>query len=427
VETINPWAKALKLLDDAAALITLDPLLLKTLSAPDRTVEVSLPLRRDSGEPALFTGYRVQHNSLRGPYKGGLRFHPAVSMDEVKALALWMTIKCAVIDIPMGGGKGGIAVDPKQLSLAELERLTRQFTRKIADVIGPTRDVPAPDVNTNAQIMAWIKDEYGRVTGKAAPAVVTGKAIADGGSEGRNEATAQGGVYALLAYLRARGMRAQGMTVAVQGYGNAGRIAARLLAVEGCRVVAVSDSQGGCYFPQGIKDLGEIERVKDETRTVRGAMGMTISSEELLALPVDIVVPAALEDSLTESIAADFKAGIVLELANGPTTLEADAILRQKGVAVLPDVLANAGGVAVSYFEWQQNMQAEHWTKLEVLDRLHAKMDAAVAHVLQAATRYQTSLRQAAYIVALESLRDRWSGPAEAAATSARQEATAQA
>ena len=375
---------------------------------PERTVEVSLPLRRDSGEPAVFSGYRVQHNNLRGPYKGGLRFHQNVSMDEVKALALWMTIKCAVIDIPMGGGKGGIAVDPKQLSMGELEQLTRMFTRRIADVIGPMKDVPAPDVNTNPQVMAWIKDEYSTLVGHPAPAVVTGKAIADGGSQGRNEATALGGVYALLAYLRARGKEPAGMTVAVQGYGNAGRIAARLLTEHGCRVIAASDSQGGCYFPAGIADLAELERIKDTTKTVKGAIGQEISSEELLVLPVDILVPAALEDSLTSAIAENVKASIVIELANGPTTLDADAILRRKGVVVLPDVLANAGGVAVSYFEWYQNLHGEEWTVEDVHEKLRSKMDSAVTKVLRIAEKHHIGLRQAAYVLALESLQDRW-------------------
>jgi glutamate dehydrogenase len=408
VDTTSAWAKALRQVQDAATLTTVDPLLLASLTVPERTVEVSLPLRLESGEATVFQGYRVQHNSLRGPYKGGLRFHQNVSMDEVKALSLWMTIKCAVIDIPMGGGKGGIAVDPKQLSLADLEQLTRAFTRRIADVIGPLKDVPAPDVNTNPQIMGWIKDEYGKLVGRPTPAVVTGKSIADGGSQGRTEATALGGVYALLAFLRARGKTPAGMTVAVQGYGNAGRIAARLLAEQGCHVVAVSDSQGGCYFPGGIQDLAELERIKDATKTVRGAVGQEIGADDVLTLPVDILVPAALEDSLTAPIAENVKASIVLELANGPTTLEADAILRRKGVIVLPDVLANAGGVAVSYFEWCQNLQGEQWTVEDVHERLRQKMDAAVAKVLHTCESYHPSLRQAAYVVALDSLQSRW-------------------
>jgi glutamate dehydrogenase len=391
--------------------------------APERTVEVALPLRRDSGETGIFFGYRVQHNNLRGPYKGGLRFHQNVSMDEVKALALWMTIKCAVIDIPMGGGKGGIAVDPKQLSTAELERLTRLFTRRIADVIGPLKDVPAPDVNTNPQVMAWIKDEYSQLVGRPAPAVVTGKALSDGGSEGRNEATALGGLYALLAYLRSRGKTPDGMTAAVQGYGNAGRIAARLLTEQGCRVVAVSDSQGGCYFPAGFPDLAEVERIKDVTGTIKGAIGQEIGSDDVLTLPVDIVVPAALEDSLTGPIAENVKASIVLELANGPTTLEADAILRRKGVVVLPDVLANAGGVAVSYFEWYQNLHEERWTVEAVHDRLREKMDAAMARVLCTCESYHPSLRQAAYVVALERLQERWTSLEERSAQPAQPQA----
>ena len=415
----NPWERAQEQLHAAARHLTLDPLLRARLEQPDRVIEVSIPITMDDGSVRVFDGFRVQHNNILGPYKGGLRYHPKVDMDEVKALSFWMTMKNAVVDVPFGGGKGGIAVDPKKLSEGELERLTREFTRKLAPVIGPTLDVPAPDVNTNGKIMNWIRDEYARVEGEDAPAVVTGKPLEQGGSEGRPEATGLGGSYALQALMRALGKSPVGMTVAIQGFGNVGSFLAQFLQESGFLIVALSDSKGGIYVPRGIKDLKAVETCKERSGRLAGCYcvgsvcdltnmesmgGRDISPEEVLTLPVDIIVPAALENAITEENADDIKASIVLEMANGPTTLEADAMLAKRGITVIPDILANAGGVAVSYFEWYQNMHQESWRKEDVFQKLKEKMEPASLAVYQASLEYKTSLREAAYIVALKRL-----------------------
>jgi len=415
----NPWERAQEQLHAAAKYLTLDPLLKARLENPDRVIEVSLPITMDDGTPRVFEGFRVQHNNIRGPYKGGLRFHPKVDMDEVKALSFWMTMKNAIVDVPFGGGKGGVAVDPKKLSEAELERLTREFARKLAPIIGPELDIPAPDVNTNGKIMNWIREEYARVKGEDAPAVVTGKPLEQGGSEGRPEATGLGGSYALQALMRALGKDPKGMTVAIQGFGNVGSFLAQFLQESGFLIVALSDSKGGIYVPRGIQDLKAVEECKERSGRVAGCYcvgsvcdltnmesmgGRDISPEEVLTLPVDIVVPAALENAITKENADDIKAGIVLEMANGPTTLEADAMLAKRGVTVIPDILANAGGVAVSYFEWYQNMHGENWHKEDVFRKLKEKMEPASLAVYQASLQYKTSLREAAYIVALKRL-----------------------
>ncbi|QQG43195.1 MAG: Glu/Leu/Phe/Val dehydrogenase [Candidatus Daviesbacteria bacterium] len=412
----NPWERAQKQLQKAARYIKLDPLMLAKLTNPDRVIEVSLPMKLDNGEVKLFQGYRVQHNNIRGPYKGGLRYHQDVDMDEVKALAFWMTMKNAVVDVPFGGGKGGITVDPKTLEELELEKLTRQFTGKIADIIGPQKDVPAPDVNTNPKIMAWIVDEYSKITGKKQLAVVTGKPIEKGGSEGRTEATGLGGVYTLLTAFQKLNMKPKGMTVAIQGFGNVGLYVAKFLQKTGFKVVALSDSKGGIYIPQGIESVEEVEKCKLEKGTLAGCYcigsvcdlknidklgGKNISSEEVLQLPVDIIVPAALENVITKDNAAKIKAKIVLEMANGPTTQEADEILRKKDVLMIPDILANSGGVTVSYFEWYQNLNNEHWGKEEVFKKLKVKIEKATGEVFDTSNKYGVSLREAAYIVAL--------------------------
>jgi glutamate dehydrogenase len=419
MEMNNPWTRAKLQLKDAAKRLELDPLLLARLENPDRTVEVSLPMKLDDGSVKVYKGFRVQHNNIRGPYKGGLRYHAKVDMDEVKALAFWMTMKNAIIGVPFGGGKGGVAVDPKRLSEAELERLTREFARQLEPLIGERRDVPAPDVNTNGLIMHWIRDEYEQITGREAPGVVTGKRIEDGGSEGRTEATGLGGAYALAAILRALGKEAKGMTVAIQGFGNVGSYLARYLQEAGCTIVALSDSKGGIYVPRGIKDLDLVEECKEKSGRVAGCYcvgsvcdlsnmgemgGRDISSEEVLNLPVDIIVPAALENAITADNARSIRAKFVLEMANGPTTLEADAILKEKGITVIPDILANAGGVAVSYFEWYQNIHKEHWTREAIFSRLEPLMDAAAESVEAASRQYKVTLREAAYIVALQRL-----------------------
>ncbi len=414
----NPWQNALAQLDRAQSHIALDPLFSAKLREPDRIVQVSLPIYMDDGSVRVFQGFRVQHNNVRGPYKGGLRYHQDVDMDEVKALSFWMSMKNAVIDVPFGGGKGGIAVNPKELSEKELERLTREFARKLYPVIGPNLDVPAPDVNTNARIMRWIRDEYEKMAGASAPGVITGKAVADGGSEGRTEATGLGGAIALDELMKLRGETLAGKTVAVQGFGNVGRFVAGYLAERGCRIVALSDSKGGIYIPGGIEDIDAVEACKESKGMIAGCYcvgsvcdvahretvgGRDVSSDELLTLPVDIIVPAALENVLTAQNADRIQASVVLEMANGPTAPEADAVLSSKGVIVVPDILANAGGVAVSYFEWYQNMHDERWSKADVFAKLDEKMRDAVRAVYARASR-DMSLRDAAYVVALERL-----------------------
>ncbi|MFZ5932995.1 MAG: Glu/Leu/Phe/Val family dehydrogenase [Patescibacteria group bacterium] len=417
MNSTNPWQRALAQLKGAAQKIGLSPLLLSRLSNPDRVVEVSLALKLDNGAVKTFQGYRVQHNNIRGPYKGGLRYHLQVNMDEVKALAFWMTIKNAVIDVPFGGAKGGITVDPKILSEKELKTLTKLFTRRLSDIIGPDKDVPAPDVNTNPKIMGWVVDEYKKVAGDKSRAVVTGKPLSKGGSQGREEATGFGGVVSLLTALKKLGKTPKGMTVAIQGFGNVGSFLAKFLVKEGFKVVALSDSQGGIYIPNGIPDIDEVERCKRETGLLAGCYcvgsvcdlknrerlgGKEISSSNILELPVDIVVPAALENVITPKNAAKIKAKIVLEMANGPTTIEADKILGRKGTIVIPDVLANSGGVAVSYFEWYQNLKNQVWDKDEVLAKLKTKMLKTTDLVFNTAKKYKSSLREAAYIVALK-------------------------
>jgi glutamate dehydrogenase/leucine dehydrogenase len=402
----NPWERAKLQLKKASSKLSLDPLFLTSLLYPDRVIQVFLPIKLKSGEVKVFEGFRVQHNNLRGPFKGGLRYHPQVSIDEVKALSFWMTMKNAVIDVPFGGGKGGIQVDPKELSEAELENLTRAFTQKLAPVIGPKIDVPAPDVNTNPKIMSWIVDEYAKIAGSEQLAVVTGKPLDKGGSEGRTEATGLGGAYALIKILELTGKDQKGMTVAIQGFGNVGSFLAKFLIKEGFKVAAVSDSKGGIYIEEGIEDIAGLEDYKKEHGNLLGwnSNAKEISSDDVLTLPVDIVAPAALEDSITESNASNIQAEFVLEMANGPTTLEADEILEKNGVTVIPDILANSGGVAVSFFEWYQNMNNEKWGKEEVFNKLKEKMESASEKVLELSKKHEVTLRDGAYILALERL-----------------------
>lgn len=396
----NPWHAAQAQFEKAAERVDLDPYLHARLLHHDRSVQVAIPVRMDDNSVRIFEGFRLQHDNSRGPYKGGLRYHPDVDMDEVRALSFWMTMKNAVIDVPFGGGKGGVAVDPKRLSPGELERLTREFTRKLFPVIGPTLDVPAPDVNTNATVMRWIRDEYERLAGSAAPGVVTGKPLDAGGSEGRTEATGLGGSFALRAIMERRGESLDGKTVAVQGFGNVGRYVAEYLQGLGCRIVAVSDSKSALYEPDGIADLALVASQKEET----GSLGGTLPPQRILELEVDLLVPAALENAITEENAARVRAPIVLEMANGPTTPEADRILAAAQVTVIPDILANSGGVAVSYFEWYQNMHGERWEKARVFSELESKMRAAAHAVFDAAQAGNMTLRDAAYVVALERL-----------------------
>ncbi len=415
----NPWEQALAELEKAAARAKVPRALVERLKTPDRIIEVSIPVEMDDGRTKVFHGYRVQHNNMRGPYKGGIRYHLKVDMDEVKALSFWMTIKNAVVDIPFGGGKGGVTVDPKKLSEAELERLTRSFAREIAPYIGPELDVPAPDVNTNAKIMAWIRDEYSKAVDKDMPAVVTGKPIEKGGSEGRTEATGLGGFYILSEIMRQTGRTHHGASVAIQGFGNVGSHLAECLKGAGFSIVALSDSKGGIYIPKGIPDLKAVAECKEKSGKLAGCYcvgsvcdfsnaealgGRDITPVEALTLPADIVVPAALENAITKENAGDVQASIVLEMANGPTTREADEILGKKHVLVIPDVLANSGGVVVSYYEWYQNMHGETWKKAEVFRKLKEKMEDAARTVHEASKEYSVSLRDAAYIVALKRL-----------------------
>ncbi|MEK7155656.1 MAG: Glu/Leu/Phe/Val dehydrogenase [Patescibacteria group bacterium] len=401
----NPWQRALAQLEKAAAIVELDPELKARLEKPDAIVEAEFGVPMDSGEETKFRGYRVQHNNILGAYKGGLRYHPAVDLDEAKALAFWMTMKCALVGVPFGGGKGGVEVDPKKLSEGELERLTRAFTKELALHIGPEKDVPAPDVGTNSKVMHWIYDEYSKLVGKPSPMVVTGKPLQIGGSEGRSEATGLGGAYALFAILKKLGKEPKGMTVAIQGIGNVGSFLALYLHEAGMKIVALADSKGGTHDSSGL-DVAAALAYKKEKGTLAG-FARDISSQEILTLPVDILVPAALENAITEGNARDVKAKIVLELANGPTTLEADAILAERGITVIPDILANAGGVIVSYFEWLQNKSGQKWAKTEVFHELKTKMDSASDKVFFTSRGKRISMRDAAYVVALRNIQDR--------------------
>lgn len=417
MKNLSPWTSAQIQLEKASEKLKLDPILLESLFHPDKIIEVNLPLKKDNGSIEVFRGYRVQHSNIRGPYKGGLRYHEQVSMDEIKALAFWMSMKCAVVDVPFGGGKGGITLDPKKLSERELEALTRLFTKRLVGIIGPKIDIPAPDVNTNAKIMDWIFDEYSNQVGKKTPAVVTGKSVANGGSEGREEATGMGGLYVIQKILQKLGKSPKDLSIAVQGFGNVGEHIARLLAENDFKVVAVSDSKGGVYIPEGIPSIEEVKKCKKQTGLLAGCYcvgsvcdlrnkeklgGNDISAEEVLTLPVDIIIPAALENVITAKNAKDIKAKIVVEMANGPTSGEAERILHKKGVIVVPDILANSGGVTVSYFEWYQNLHNEKWKQDEVFKKLKEKMEKATEDVFDRSKEFDTTLREAAYILALQ-------------------------
>jgi glutamate dehydrogenase (NAD(P)+) len=404
--TINPWAVAQQQFDLAAEHLKLDPGIRQVLREPRRALTVTFPVKMDDGTVRVFTGYRVQHNLGRGPAKGGIRYHQNVSIDEVKALAMWMTWKCAVVGIPYGGGKGGVIVDPKKLSLKELEALTRRFTTEISVLIGPERDIPAPDVNTNAQVMAWMMDTYSMHAGYTVPGVVTGKPISLGGSEGRNEATARGAVYTIVDAAAHLGMDLTKATVAVQGFGNAGSIAARLIRDEGATVIAVSDTGGGILNRDGL-DIDRVIGWKKEHGTVAGFPGSDpISNDKLLEVKCDILIPAALENQISAANAGRVKAKIVAEAANGPTTPEADAILHDNGVFIIPDILCNAGGVTVSYFEWVQDLNRDHWSEAVVNAKLKEIMDRSFGEVLAMSLLEEVNMRTAAYLVAVQRVAD---------------------
>ncbi|MGZ6078926.1 MAG: Glu/Leu/Phe/Val family dehydrogenase [Myxococcaceae bacterium] len=398
---------ALLQLEGAVRHLGLDDGLHQLLATPRRSLEVAVPLRRDDGTLEVLNGYRVQHNLSRGPAKGGVRFHPHTDLDEVRALAMWMTWKCALIGIPYGGAKGGVAVDPRALSRNELERVTRRYASEIMPVIGPEKDIPAPDVGTDEQTMAWMMDTYSMHSGYTVTGVVTGKPVSIGGSEGRGGATSRGVMFAVFSALREAGVDHRGATVAVQGFGKVGGLAAQYLHDAGCCVVAVSDVGGGIYNPRGLDPAALLAHLRAGADSVVGYPGTDeISNAELLELDVDVLVPAALEGVLHEGNAAAVKARFVVEGANGPTTPDGDAILEDRGVVVVPDVLANSGGVAVSYFEWVQDLQAYFWTEDEVNDRLKALMERAYDQVSTLAAEQGLSLRTAAQVIGVGRVAD---------------------
>ncbi|HKZ47615.1 MAG TPA: Glu/Leu/Phe/Val dehydrogenase [Thermoplasmata archaeon] len=401
-ETLNPFEIAKKQVDRVGKRLGLEPDLLEVLKAPKRELTVNFPVKMDDGSLRVFTGYRVQFEDALGPFKGGIRYHPQVNLDEVRALAAWMTWKCSVMGLPYGGSKGGVICDPKKMSRGELERLTRRYAQAISVIIGPTKDIPAPDVYTDSQTMAWIMDTISMNAGYSVPAVVTGKPLVIGGSRGREEATSRGLMYATRECTKRLKMTLKGATVAVQGYGNVGYHAARLLAAEqGCKIVAASDSQGGVYSPKGLDPL-QLYAYKQKKGTVVGFPGTSkITNEGILELDVDILCPSALENVITSKNAKNVQAKIVAEGANGPTTPEADDILFKRGIWVIPDILANGGGVTVSYFEWVQNIGGYFWSEEEVRDRLEKNMTHAFANVWDTAQREKVDLRQAAYMVAI--------------------------
>lgn len=405
-ESSNPYLNALAQLDIAARHLELDPGTHEVLKYPERELTVHFPVKMEDGHTHVFTGYRVQHNVARGPCKGGIRYSPTTDLDEVRALAMWMTWKCAIANIPFGGAKGGVVCDPKTLTLLELERLTRRYTSEISIIIGPNNDVPAPDMGTNAQTMAWIMDTYSMGQGHTVPAVVTGKPVAIGGSEGRNDATGRGIVFIAREAVKEFGMNLHGLRVAVQGFGNVGSVAARIFHEMGAKVVAVSDAVGGLYNPKGL-DVGALRDSanRDGTLTTHRD-GDPISSKDLLELDVDVLVPAAIENQITAENAGRVRARVVIEGANGPTTPAADQILRERGVFLVPDVLANAGGVVVSYFEWVQDLQFFFWHEEEVNAKMEAIMMRSYRDVHAMARREDVDMRLAAYLIGVRRVAD---------------------
>jgi glutamate dehydrogenase (NAD(P)+) len=395
------FAAMLEEFDEAAKLLALEPGIWRILTRPKRQIVVSCPIQMDNGEIEVFTGYRVQYNITLGPAKGGIRYHPDVTLDEVTALAAWMTWKCAVAQLPFGGGKGGVVCDPSRMSKRELEALTRRYVAEIIDAIGPEKDVPAPDVNTNDQVMAWFMDTYSMHVGHTETAVVTGKPVEMGGSLGRREATGRGVMIITREAAKHRQLAIEGATVAVQGFGNVGSVSADLLVRIGAKVVGVSDWKGGVYNAAGLDVPAMLKHVAQH-KTIDGFPGgQPLTNEELLALDVDVLIPAALENQITEDNAAAVRAKIVVEGANGPTTPQAHQMLHDRGIFVVPDILANAGGVTASYFEWVQNRHGYYWSEDEVNTRLEAKMIEAFTAVLATSTKYKVDMRTAAYAVAI--------------------------
>jgi len=413
IHAVNPFESYLTRLRHAGKTLALSKAQLKELEKPNKIIERKIKITRDNGKKQILHAYRVQFNNARGPYKGGIRFHPGANLDEVKALAAAMAIKCAVVNIPLGGGKGGVQLNPKEYSRKEIESISRAFARAMADFIGVDKDIPAPDVYTNAEIMGYMLDEYEKIKGHSEPGMITGKPLALGGSLGRDTATAQGGVYVLLDMLKASGIKTKGLRVAVQGFGNAGFHAARILHTLGFTIVGLSDSRGAIFREDGLDPM-HVQKAKHEHDTITGIYcqggvcddkkmkkeGARVgTNEELLEVDCDILIPAALDNQLTKENAPRVKAKLIMELANGPTTPEADAIFEKRGIKVIPDVLANSGGVAVSYFEWIQNRQGYYWTESEVFEKLKPLMDSASQAVWRMAKEKNVSLRDAAFLL----------------------------
>jgi len=396
---MNVYENAKSVIRRAGEIGKIDDDLIRILLNIQKEIHVRFPVKMDDGSLRIFEGYRVQHNNFLGPYKGGIRYHPDVDINEVRALAMWMSLKCAVAGLPLGGGKGGVVCNPKEMSRTELERMTKGFIDAIYLDIGPEKDIPAPDVYTNSEVMGWIVDEYAKQVGKKKEevlGVVTGKSLSDGGSEGRGEATARGGEFVLREFMDVKDKK-----IVIQGFGNAGRVFAKLIS-KNARVIAVSDSKGGIYKGEGL-NIEKLIKHKEETGSVVGFRDSSeIENNELLKLECDVLVPAALESVITLENASEIKAGVVLELANGPTTPEADEILFKRGVQILPDILANAGGVSVSYFEWVQNMRGEKWSKEKVDEMLKEKMGVATKEVLGKAKELNVNNRLGAYVLAME-------------------------
>ncbi|MBA4602625.1 Glu/Leu/Phe/Val family dehydrogenase [Thermoactinomyces mirandus] len=407
-ESLNPYEIVQSQIDQAGKRLGIREEVLNILKKPKRVLYVSFPVKMDNGSIRMFEGFRSQHNDAVGPTKGGIRFHPNVTMDEVKALSMWMSFKCAVAHVPFGGGKGGVICNPHELSKGELQRISRGFMEAIADIVGPEKDIPAPDVYTNAQTMGWMMDTYSRLKGHFSPGVITGKPLSLGGSKGRNEATARGCVYVIEQAMKTLEKPLEGATVAIQGFGNAGRIVADLLSEKRCKIVAVSDTSGAIYQKDGL-NLDQVKRLKDgqTSSIVDNPDAQRIENpEELLELDVDILIPAALENVITHKNADRVKAKIVAEAANGPTTPKADEILFNNGILLLPDILANAGGVTVSYFEWVQNLMNYYWSEEEVNSKLQKIMVHSFSEVYSLAKEQQTNLRIAAYMVAIKRITD---------------------
>lgn len=397
-ENLNLFTSTQDVIKDALNKLGYDEAMYELLKEPLRMLTVRIPVKMDDGTTKVFTGYRAQHNDAVGPTKGGVRFHPMVSEQEVKALSMWMTLKCGIVDLPYGGGKGGIICDPRQMSMGELERLSRGYVRAVSQIVGPTKDIPAPDVFTNAQIMAWMMDEYSRMDEFNSPGFITGKPIVLGGSQGRDRATAEGVTIVIQEAAKKRGIDIQGARIVIQGFGNAGSFLAKFMSDLGAKVIGISDAYGALHDPNGL-DIDYLLDRRDSFGTVTTLFENTISNKELLELDCDILVPAAIENQITAENAHHIKANIVVEAANGPTTAEATKILAERDILLVPDVLASAGGVTVSYFEWVQNNQGYYWTEEEVREKLYRKMVDAFENVYTTATNRNINMRLAAYMV----------------------------